>query len=83
MSILAAPLSDLIYSHLSWWLFGLSLAVGLVPLAVKIGTGGEAYVPMARAIVGGMLLSVITGVYAIPALWYLVQGRRPVRRAEA
>jgi multidrug efflux pump subunit AcrB len=61
----------------------LATMVGLVPLAVKIGVGGEAYVPMARAIVGGMLLSVITGVYAIPALWYLVARRRPARRAEA
>ena len=61
----------------------LATMVGLAPLAVKMGTGGEAYVPMARAIIGGMLLSVITGVYAIPALWYLVKRRRPMREAEA
>ena len=36
----------------------LATVVGLLPLAVKLGTGGEAYVPMARAIIGGMLLSV-------------------------
>lgn len=61
----------------------LATVVGLLPLAVKIGTGGEAYVPMARAIIGGMLLSVVTGVFAIPALWYMLRRRqtRPVAEA--
>ena len=50
--------------------------VGLLPLAVKLGTGGEAYVPMARAIIGGMAASVTTSVLAVPALWYLLNLRR-------
>ncbi len=52
--------------------------VGLLPLAFAIGTGGETYVPMARAIIGGMLLSVAAGVFGVPALWYLLRrGRSP------
>ncbi len=54
----------------------LATVVGLLPLAVKLGTGGEAYVPMARAIIGGMLLSVATGVFTIPAVWFLANRRR-------
>jgi multidrug efflux pump subunit AcrB len=54
----------------------LATVVGLLPLAVKLGTGGEAYVPMARAIIGGMTASVTTSVLAVPALWYLVNVRR-------
>ena len=54
----------------------LATVVGLLPLAVKIGTGGEAYVPMARAIIGGMTASVVTSVFAVPALWYLANSRR-------
>ena len=60
----------------------IATVVGLLPLAFAIGTGGETYVPMARAIIGGMLLSVITGVFAVPALWYVVRRRR-VRPVEA
>jgi multidrug efflux pump subunit AcrB len=56
----------------------LATVVGLLPLAVKLGTGGEAYVPMARAIIGGMTASVTTSVLAVPVLWYLVNSRRPV-----
>jgi len=54
----------------------LATVVGLLPLAVTLGTGGEAYVPMARAIIGGMTASVATSVFAVPALWYLANRRR-------
>jgi multidrug efflux pump subunit AcrB len=54
----------------------LATVVGLLPLAVKLGTGGEAYVPMARAIIGGMTASVTTSVFAVPALWFLASRRR-------
>jgi len=50
--------------------------VGLLPLAIKLGTGGEAYVPMARAIIGGMSASVVTSVFVVPALWYLMNAER-------
>lgn len=53
----------------------LATIVGLLPLAVRLGTGGEAYVPMARAIIGGMMASVTTGVFAVPILWYLANRR--------
>jgi multidrug efflux pump subunit AcrB len=57
----------------------LATVVGLLPLAVKLGTGGEAYVPMARAIIGGMSLSVLTGIFFVPALWYAANRRRVVQ----
>jgi multidrug efflux pump subunit AcrB len=58
----------------------IATVIGLLPLAVTIGTGGETYVPMARAIIGGMLLSVLTGVFLVPAVWFLAQGT--ARRSE-
>jgi HAE1 family hydrophobic/amphiphilic exporter-1 len=60
----------------------LATVVGLLPLAVKLGTGGEAYVPMARAIIGGMVASVTTSVFGVPAFWYLVNTRRIVRAGD-
>jgi multidrug efflux pump subunit AcrB len=55
----------------------LATIVGLLPLAVTLGTGGEAYAPMARAIIGGMTASVTTSVLAVPVLWHVVNMRRP------
>jgi hypothetical protein len=34
---------------------------------------------MARAIIGGMTASVASGVFVVPALWYLANSRRVVR----
>ena len=42
------------------------------PMALAQGTGSEAYAPLARAIVGGLLVSVVVTVYLVPAayLWF-------------
>ena len=49
----------------------LATVIGLVPMALKLGTGSEAYAPLARAIIGGLLVSVVVTVYLVPAgyLW--------------
>jgi HAE1 family hydrophobic/amphiphilic exporter-1 len=46
--------------------------LGLVPMALKFGTGSEAYAPLARAIIGGLMVSVVVTVYLVPAayLWF-------------
>jgi HAE1 family hydrophobic/amphiphilic exporter-1 len=56
----------------------LATVVGLLPLAVKLGTGGESYVPMSRAIIGGMTVSLLASVFAVPAAYYLVYRRGDV-----
>jgi multidrug efflux pump subunit AcrB len=45
--------------------------LGLIPMALKLGTGSEAYAPLARSIIGGLLVSVVVTVYLVPAayLW--------------
>jgi multidrug efflux pump subunit AcrB len=50
----------------------LATVIGLIPMALKLGTGAEAYAPLARAIIGGLALSVVVTVYLVPAayLWF-------------
>jgi len=50
----------------------LATLLGLIPMAMKLGTGAEAYAPLARSIIGGLLVSVIVTVYIVPAayLWF-------------
>lgn len=45
--------------------------LGLIPMALKFGTGSEAYAPLARAIIGGLLVSVVITVYLVPAAYIL------------
>ena len=54
----------------------LATVFGLIPMAMKLGTGSEAYAPLARAIIGGLLVSVVLTVVIVPAAYLLVYRRR-------
>ena len=57
----------------------LATIIGLLPMALKLGAGSEAYAPLARAILGGLSVSVVLTVFLVPAAYVLVYDRR--RRA--
>jgi hydrophobic/amphiphilic exporter-1 (mainly G- bacteria), HAE1 family len=61
----------------------LATIIGMIPLALKLGTGAEQYTPMARAIIGGLTSSVLLTIFIVPAAYLLVYGRRTPRAAEA
>jgi multidrug efflux pump subunit AcrB len=54
----------------------LATLIGLLPMAAKLGTGSEAYAPLARAIIGGLAVSVVLTVFIVPAAYYVVYRRR-------
>ena len=53
----------------------LATLIGLIPLASKLGTGSGAYAPLARAIIGGLAVSVVLTVFVVPATYYIVHRR--------
>ena len=55
----------------------LATIIGMVPMALKMGTGSEQYAPLARAIIGGLTSSVILTVFIVPAAYLLVYRRKP------
>ena len=59
----------------------LATIIGLVPMALKLGTGSEAYAPLARAIIGGLLVSVVLTVFIVPAAYLIVYRGRPAAAA--
>ena len=54
----------------------LATIIGLLPMAMKLGEGSESYAPLARALIGGLSLSVVFTVFLVPAGFCLVYGRR-------
>ena len=54
----------------------LATIIGMVPMALKLGTGSEQYAPLARAIIGGLTASVILTVFIVPAAYLLVYRNR-------
>jgi multidrug efflux pump subunit AcrB len=57
----------------------LATIIGLLPMALKLGAGSESYAPLARALLGGLTLSVIFTVFLVPAGYVLVYGREETR----
>jgi multidrug efflux pump subunit AcrB len=49
----------------------LATIIGLLPMALKMGEGSESYAPLAMALVGGLGLSVLVTVFAVPAGFFL------------
>ncbi len=60
----------------------LATLIGLIPMAAKLGTGSEAYAPLARAIIGGLTVSVVLTVFIVPAAYYLLHRWREERARE-
>jgi multidrug efflux pump subunit AcrB len=58
----------------------LATLIGLIPMALKLGTGGEAYAPLAQAIIGGLAVSVVLTVFIVPAAYLLIYGKLDAAR---
>jgi hydrophobic/amphiphilic exporter-1 (mainly G- bacteria), HAE1 family len=50
----------------------LATVLGLIPMAIGAEGGSEQYAPLARAIIGGLLVSVVVTVYLVPAAYLIV-----------
>jgi len=61
----------------------LTTLVGLIPMALGIGTGSEANAPLARAVVGGLALSTALTLLLIPTLYLMLEERFPRRMEDA
>jgi HAE1 family hydrophobic/amphiphilic exporter-1 len=59
----------------------LATIFGMIPMALKLGTGAEQYTPMARAIIGGLTSSVALTIFIVPAAYLLVYGKRGAKNA--
>jgi HAE1 family hydrophobic/amphiphilic exporter-1 len=59
----------------------LATIIGMIPMALKLGTGAEQYAPMAKAIIGGLTSSVVLTIFIVPAAYLLVYGKRGAKQA--
>lgn len=61
----------------------LATIAGLLPMALKLETGSEAYAPLARVIIGGLAVSVLLTIFVVPAAYLLIYQRRDELQASA
>ena len=43
--------------------------IGMVPMSLGLGDGGEQNAPLGRAVIGGLLLATLTTLYVVPLLY--------------
>jgi multidrug efflux pump subunit AcrB len=60
----------------------LATLLGLLPMALGIEEGSEQYAPLARAVIGGLGVSVVVTVFLVPAVYLVIHERRKARAAE-
>ncbi len=60
----------------------LATLLGMIPMALGIEAGSEQYAPLARAIIGGLGVSVVVTVFLVPCVYLLVHGVAPAATAE-
>ena len=61
----------------------LATLLGMVPMALGLEAGSEQYAPLARAIIGGLALSVVVTVFLVPAVYIAIRGRHEAQQQEA
>jgi len=60
----------------------LATLLGLIPMALGVEAGSEQYAPLARAVIGGLTVSVVVTVFLVPAVYLLIHGRNRTETAE-
>jgi multidrug efflux pump subunit AcrB len=53
----------------------MAMIIGMVPMALGLGDGGEQNAPLGRAVIGGLLLATVATLFFVPAFFSFIHGR--------
>jgi len=56
----------------------LAMIIGMLPMALGLGEGGEQNAPLGRAVIGGLLLATVTTLFVVPNVYSLLKKKPPV-----
>jgi multidrug efflux pump subunit AcrB len=54
----------------------LAMIIGMVPMALGLGEGGEQNAPLGRAVIGGLLVATVATLFFVPAVYSIIRGRQ-------
>jgi multidrug efflux pump subunit AcrB len=55
-----------------------AMIIGMLPMALGLGEGGEQNAPLGRAVIGGLLLATLTTLFVVPLVYSLLRTNPPV-----
>jgi multidrug efflux pump subunit AcrB len=53
----------------------LAMIIGMVPMSLGLGEGGEQNAPLGRAVIGGLLVATVATLFFVPLVYSLIRGR--------
>ena len=57
----------------------LAMIIGMFPMALALGEGGEQNAPLGRAVIGGLLFATVATLFFVPSVFAIIHGRRQAR----
>jgi len=60
----------------------LAMVIGMLPMALGMGEGGEQNAPLGRAVIGGLLVATFATLFFVPVVYAMIRGRVPATKAE-
>jgi multidrug efflux pump subunit AcrB len=57
----------------------LAMIIGMLPMALGFGEGGEQNAPLGRAVIGGLLFATVATLFFVPSVFTIIHGRRQAR----
>jgi CzcA family heavy metal efflux pump len=61
----------------------LAMVIGMVPMAIGLGEGGEQNAPLGRAVIGGLMFATFATLFFVPCVFSIIHGRREKKRSDA
>ena len=58
-----------------------AMIIGMLPMSLGLGEGGEQNAPLGRAVIGGLLLATVTTLLLVPVVYSLLRRQEPKRTA--
>src|SRR3989475_6928358 len=57
----------------------LAMIIGMFPMALGLGEGGEQNAPLGRAVIGGLVVATVVTLFVVPVLYSLLRRQPPFR----
>jgi multidrug efflux pump subunit AcrB len=61
----------------------LAMIIGMLPMSLGLGEGGEQNAPLGRAVIGGLLFATVATLFFVPTVFAIIHGRRESRQTQA
>jgi multidrug efflux pump subunit AcrB len=60
----------------------LAMIIGMLPMSLGIGEGGEQNAPLGRAVIGGLAVATFATLFFVPVMYSLLRGKPPTEDPE-